>query len=78
LADKELKDKTRSKDIIGRKRTEEWKKQQQLSDKDMEREDECGICMEICTKMVLPNCNHAMCINCYRDWYVFHVCTFAL
>jgi hypothetical protein len=37
-------------------------------DKDDEREDECGICLETCTKMVLPNCNHAMCINCYRDW----------
>ncbi|GAA0169356.1 hypothetical protein LIER_23865 [Lithospermum erythrorhizon] len=35
---------------------------------DMEREDECGICLEPCTKMVLPNCCHAMCINCYRDW----------
>ena len=36
---------------------------------DDDREDECGICLETCTKMVLPNCNHAMCINCYRDWY---------
>lgn len=34
----------------------------------LEREDECGICLEPCTKMVLPNCCHAMCINCYRDW----------
>jgi hypothetical protein len=38
-------------------------------DADDDREDECGICLETCTKMVLPNCNHAMCINCYRDWY---------
>ncbi|RAL47538.1 hypothetical protein DM860_011276 [Cuscuta australis] len=37
---------------------------------DLEREDECGICLEPCTKMVLPNCCHAMCINCYRDWNV--------
>ncbi|KAJ6808585.1 uncharacterized protein M6B38_164470 [Iris pallida] len=37
---------------------------------DMERENECGICLEICTKMVLPNCNHAMCLNCYRDWNI--------
>lgn len=36
---------------------------------DMERENECGICLEPCTKIVLPNCCHAMCINCYRDWY---------
>ncbi|GKD08068.1 helicase-like transcription factor, partial [Tanacetum coccineum] len=33
---------------------------------DLEREDECGICLESCTKVVLPNCCHAMCINCYR------------
>uniref|UniRef100_A0A453G3C1 RING-type domain-containing protein n=1 Tax=Aegilops tauschii subsp. strangulata TaxID=200361 RepID=A0A453G3C1_AEGTS len=43
-------------------------------DKDAEREDECGICLETCTKMVLPNCNHAMCINCYRDcWQIILV-----
>ncbi|KAL2547159.1 RING/U-box superfamily protein [Forsythia ovata] len=35
---------------------------------DAERDDECGICLEPCTKMVLPDCCHAMCINCYRDW----------
>jgi len=35
---------------------------------DLEREDECGICLEPCTKMVLPNCCHAMCIKCYRNW----------
>nr|GLL36080.1 uncharacterized protein LOC109157232 [Ipomoea trifida] len=39
-------------------------------DADLEREDECGICLEPCTKMVLPNCCHAMCINCYHDWNV--------
>ncbi|KAF8018532.1 hypothetical protein BT93_H3419 [Corymbia citriodora subsp. variegata] len=37
---------------------------------DLEREDECGICLEPCTKMVLPNCCHAMCIKCYRNWNV--------
>ncbi|KAJ0095786.1 hypothetical protein Patl1_16829 [Pistacia atlantica] len=35
---------------------------------DLEREDECGICLEPCTKMVLPNCCHAMCMKCYRNW----------
>lgn len=45
---------------------DKWKK---LSDVDLEREDECGICLEPCTKIVLPNCYHAMCINCYHDWY---------
>ncbi|KAL8230557.1 hypothetical protein R6Q57_000335 [Mikania cordata] len=38
------------------------------SELDMEREDECGICLESCTKMVLPDCCHSMCINCYHDW----------
>ncbi|KVH88946.1 Zinc finger, RING/FYVE/PHD-type [Cynara cardunculus var. scolymus] len=36
---------------------------------DVERENECGICLEPCTKIVLPNCCHAMCINCYRDCF---------
>ncbi|KAL2901564.1 E3 ubiquitin-protein ligase AIRP2, partial [Bienertia sinuspersici] len=40
----------------------------QLSDIDFDREDECGICLEPYTKVVLPNCCHSMCINCYRDW----------
>ncbi|KAK4264993.1 hypothetical protein QN277_026103 [Acacia crassicarpa] len=39
-----------------------------LSSVDLEREDECGICLEPCTRMVLPNCCHAMCIKCYRKW----------
>ncbi|KAL4348877.1 hypothetical protein GQ457_17G013970 [Hibiscus cannabinus] len=39
-----------------------------LGNIDFEREDECGICLEPCTKMVLPNCCHAMCIKCYRNW----------
>ncbi|XP_004504538.1 E3 ubiquitin-protein ligase AIRP2-like [Cicer arietinum] len=39
-----------------------------LTSVDLEREDECGICLEPCTKMVLPNCCHAMCIKCYRKW----------
>lgn len=41
-----------------------------LSDIDVEREEECGICMEMNSKVVLPNCTHAMCIRCYQDWYV--------
>jgi len=42
----------------------------QSSDIDIEREDECGICMDMNTKIVLPNCNHAMCLKCYREWYL--------
>ncbi|KAK9108358.1 hypothetical protein Syun_024369 [Stephania yunnanensis] len=52
-------------ELFGRTSAEERRK---LSDIDLEREDECGICMEPCAKMVLPNCCHSMCINCYRDW----------
>ncbi|KAJ4973885.1 hypothetical protein NE237_007059 [Protea cynaroides] len=51
--------------MLRRKRVEEMKK---LSNKDSEREDECGICMEACNKTVLPNCGHSMCISCFRDW----------
>ncbi|XP_054821114.1 E3 ubiquitin-protein ligase AIRP2-like isoform X1 [Prosopis cineraria] len=39
-----------------------------ICDVDMERENECGICLEHCTKVVLPNCCHSMCIDCYHDW----------
>jgi len=39
-----------------------------LSEIDLEREEECGICMEINSRVVLPKCNHAMCMKCYRDW----------
>lgn len=39
-----------------------------LSDVDAEREEECGICMEMNSKVVLPNCTHAMCLRCYQDW----------
>ncbi|KAL5186375.1 E3 ubiquitin-protein ligase AIRP2 [Glycine soja] len=46
-------------------RSEEDKRKS--SDLDLEREHECGICLESCTKMVFPNCCHAMCINCYSD-----------
>ncbi|KAK3188015.1 hypothetical protein Dsin_027576 [Dipteronia sinensis] len=40
----------------------------QRTDVDIEREEECGICMEMNSKIVLPNCNHALCLKCYREW----------
>ena len=46
------------------RRTEKGK----MSEVALEREEECGICLEIRNKVVLPTCNHSMCINCYRDW----------
>jgi hypothetical protein len=54
-------------EMIVKNRLEDRRK---LSDVELLREDECGICLEPCTKMVVPSCCHAMCINCYRDWYV--------
>ncbi|KAJ4977058.1 hypothetical protein NE237_002164 [Protea cynaroides] len=42
----------------------------QISEIDVEREDECGICMEMNSKIVLPNCSHAMCMKCYREWHL--------
>ncbi|KAE9454179.1 hypothetical protein C3L33_13913, partial [Rhododendron williamsianum] len=34
----------------------------------IERDDECGICMECCTKIVLPDCGHSMCNRCFHEW----------
>ncbi|KAF3449573.1 hypothetical protein FNV43_RR10302 [Rhamnella rubrinervis] len=39
-----------------------------ISEIDSDREEECDICMEMISKVVLPNCNHSMCIKCYRNW----------
>ncbi|KAJ4704450.1 RING finger protein [Melia azedarach] len=49
------------------KRKDELKKGK-VSEIDMEREEECGICLEIRCKIVLPDCNHSMCMKCYRNW----------
>ncbi|KAL6496175.1 E3 ubiquitin-protein ligase airp2 [Orobanche gracilis] len=42
-------------------------KGKQLSETEIEREEECGICMEMNTKVVLPNCSHSLCMNCYKN-----------
>ncbi|MCD7447031.1 E3 ubiquitin-protein ligase airp2 [Datura stramonium] len=39
-----------------------------LSEIEIEREEECGICMEMDTKVVLPSCNHSLCMKCYKKW----------
>ncbi|XP_044492352.1 E3 ubiquitin-protein ligase AIRP2-like [Mangifera indica] len=52
-------------EVSSRNIVEDWRK---LSDKDLERDNECGICMENCTKMVLPNCGHSLCSSCFHDW----------
>ncbi|GAQ90244.1 hypothetical protein KFL_006180010 [Klebsormidium nitens] len=40
-----------------------------MSAADIEYEQECGICLEPSSKVALPGCNHAMCLDCYRDWH---------
>lgn len=52
---------------LSKKATEEMKN---CCSKDVERDGECGICLETCTKMVLPNCGHSMCNSCFNDWNV--------
>ncbi|KEH36534.1 RING zinc finger protein [Medicago truncatula] len=52
-----------------RYRRREDEEHKQFSDIDFEREEECGICMEMNSKIVLPNCNHVMCLKCYHEWY---------
>ncbi|KAI4384171.1 hypothetical protein MLD38_002359 [Melastoma candidum] len=36
--------------------------------KELEKDDECGICMECRKNTVLPGCGHSMCIDCFSDW----------
>ncbi|XP_058759939.1 E3 ubiquitin-protein ligase AIRP2-like [Vicia villosa] len=43
-------------------------KDRRESEIDIEREQECGVCLEVKAKVVLPNCCHQMCFECYRDW----------
>ncbi|XP_030543670.1 E3 ubiquitin-protein ligase AIRP2-like [Rhodamnia argentea] len=53
---------------VERYRRREEEEHRQYADIEFEKEDECGICMEMNSKIVLPNCSHAMCLKCYRDW----------
>nr|GMD83197.1 E3 ubiquitin-protein ligase RNF8-like [Ipomoea batatas]GMD93076.1 E3 ubiquitin-protein ligase RNF8-like [Ipomoea batatas] len=61
-------DKTQKAVLLERYRRRDDEDCRQSSDLDIEREEECGICMEVNSKIVLPNCNHAMCLKCYREW----------
>ncbi|KAK6922332.1 hypothetical protein RJ641_012839 [Dillenia turbinata] len=66
----ELKDnhrRGRCSEVMSRKRSEERRK---LQEKDVDRDDECGICMESWSNVVLPNCGHSMCLGCFHDWNV--------
>ncbi|ESQ42494.1 hypothetical protein EUTSA_v10014521mg [Eutrema salsugineum] len=44
------------------------KDETEKSEIEIEREEECGICMEMNSMVVLPNCTHSLCLKCYRDW----------
>ncbi|KAL3642222.1 E3 ubiquitin-protein ligase airp2 [Castilleja foliolosa] len=52
---------------LERYRRKDEEEQRLCSELEIEREDECGICMEMNSKIVLPNCNHVMCQKCYRE-----------
>lgn len=56
---------SQSMEVLTRKRGDGRMK---LSDNDLEKEEECGICMENCTRMLLPSCGHTMCNSCFHDW----------
>ncbi|KAI5657056.1 hypothetical protein M9H77_25849 [Catharanthus roseus] len=64
----DLEDKRQKAVCLDRYKRRDDEEQRQFSDIDIEREEECGICMEMNGKIVLPNCNHAMCMRCYREW----------
>ncbi|CAA7032285.1 unnamed protein product [Microthlaspi erraticum] len=50
------------------RKKDETEKREEVSEIEIEREEECGICMEMNHMVVLPNCTHSLCIKCYRDW----------
>ncbi|VAH03905.1 unnamed protein product [Triticum turgidum subsp. durum] len=39
-----------------------------FSQLDLEREVECGICLEVNAKIVLPDCTHSLCLRCFEEW----------
>lgn len=39
-----------------------------FSQLDLERELECGICLEANAKIVLPDCTHSLCLSCFEHW----------
>ncbi|KAE8769916.1 Cysteine synthase [Hordeum vulgare] len=46
-----------------------------VSEIDAEIEEECGMCMELNSRVVLPNYSHDMCINFYRQWIGYSTIT---
>ncbi|KAH6763973.1 RING/U-box superfamily protein [Perilla frutescens var. hirtella] len=52
-----------------RYRRRDGERHEHCSEVYIEGEEECGICMETKSKVLLPNCNHEMCLKCYREWH---------
>ncbi|XP_034687793.1 E3 ubiquitin-protein ligase AIRP2 isoform X2 [Vitis riparia] len=50
------------------KRRDDGLEKRKLSEAELEWEEDCGICMEMKSKVVLPNCGHSLCLMCYRNW----------
>lgn len=63
-------DDRKQKDLCAKKykRRDEGLEKRKLSEAELELDEECGICMEMDSKVVLPNCGHSLCLKCYRDW----------
>ncbi|KAK6139168.1 hypothetical protein DH2020_027089 [Rehmannia glutinosa] len=57
-------------DNLKRTQVSEVHEENKIPCTDPEREDECGICMEMDCKVVLPVCGHSLCISCFNEWYV--------
>ncbi|XP_043689936.1 E3 ubiquitin-protein ligase AIRP2-like isoform X1 [Telopea speciosissima] len=65
----DMEDKKQKAVCVERYRRRDDDERKQISEVDVEREEECGICMEMNSKIVLPNCSHVMCMKCYREWH---------
>ncbi|XP_074562669.1 E3 ubiquitin-protein ligase AIRP2-like isoform X1 [Curcuma longa] len=64
----EMEFKRQKAEFMERYKRKEEDARKNLSEIDLEREEECGICLEMNSKLVLPNCSHSMCLKCYREW----------
>ncbi|KAI5021463.1 hypothetical protein ZWY2020_058193 [Hordeum vulgare] len=58
-----------------RRRDEPEDSKRPVSEIDAEIEEECGMCMELNSRVVLPNYSHDMCINFYRQWIGYSTIT---
>ncbi|KMZ56966.1 RING finger protein [Zostera marina] len=65
----DMEDKKKNAVCMERRRRRDDYEKLYFSEIETEKEDECGICIELNSKIVLPNCSHAMCMKCYRQWH---------